>query len=541
MNCHTRQNSILDRLPLPAGEDFPEDIQRHLSSCPDCQSFYQEHARAIQSIRPLTTPSVPADFKDNLMRKIRSGEIHDRAAQPTPSRKNWFWKPVHIAALTTLILLFFFSFEPREWFRALWRNQPGLPADLRLAQAFASEFGFGDRSGVLYQSREIVFHPLKNYYGTNEQWYPVIVINEKGAIESVQVSFKTGHETKRVIEDESWYDYDRRCFVRTLSIDRQVFFINAYDDSGIVLTSQQDPSIKTGLQRATLNGFSLPQPEEFLNLGASLSPYWVGSDRVEIVNSITNKKYHGADVRQVKATIHANDDKYFRYYFDLTPDLNKILEINTFFHKVLLLTIQPNSIRKEYSASYRRDPDRIPVRLENTKKFRFKKQDILPYIRKTNLETVRESAWNGLLYSEPNTTHYALTNIVDSLDFGFPSQRMAVFEYTAPNLQPVFLLQAFSLNQHYGAKIKKMGSSIHTTKTGLHIWECPFLDSAADYILPVIQPFTEAQVHRCNGYLVEHPSGSYALLITGETIQNENVGQLLDSMTPLNAASAMRL
>ncbi|RJP35571.1 MAG: hypothetical protein C4527_00540 [Candidatus Omnitrophota bacterium] len=539
MNCHTYQNSILELLPLPSSEAIPEDIQRHLSTCPDCQRFYREHAQAVQSIRLTHSPLLSRDFKTNLMRKIRSGESPERIAPPVPAKIFQLWKPVYITALTVLILLLFFSFEPRQWFRALWHSQPGLPADIRLAQAFASEFGNGDRSGVLYQSREIVFQPLKDCYGKNEQWYPLMIINEKGTLASVKVSYRTSYETKRVIQDESWYDYDRHCFVRTLSLNQNVFFINAYDENGIVLTCEQTPSNEAVFQRTKVDGFSLPPPEEFLYLGADLSALWAGGDQVQIVNSITNKKYQGADVRQVKSTVQKNDGNYYRYYFDLTLDLNKILEINTFFHRVALLTIRPNFIRQESSGAYPRNLERIPVHMDSLKKFRFEKQDVPPYIRKTNMNEIHESAWNGLLYSESDSTHYSLANAIDILDFGFPSQRMVAFEYTAPDVQPVFLLQAFSINQNYGAKIKKMSQPIHRTRTGLHVWKCPILDSAAEHIIPVIQPFTDSQVNPYNGYLAEHPSGSYLLLITGETIQNTHVDQLLDSMTPLNASSTI--
>ncbi len=531
MNCHRIQNRILDWLPLPPGEDFPEDIRRHLMDCPDCQAFYREHAQAIEAIQPPAPPSLSTDFKANLMCRIRAGESQKEAIPLIPTARFKIGKPLFIGALSVVIVIGFILFDPQEWIPLIWNSGVSIPADLRLAQAFAGEITPAPRSGVLYQSREIVFQPQKNDYWQEKQWYPIAIIGEEGKIEYLKCSFSKEHDRKRIILDESWYDFDRRCFLRMLSIDRKVFFINAYDENGITLTCRRDSSTEISLQRFHVDRFALPQPEEFLNLAATLSAFWVDSADVKIVNSKTGKKHQGNPIQQVKSTIHKNDDCTYYYYFDLDRDTNSILEVNTFIHKTPLLTIRPVDTIGERASAYPRNINHIQLHKEYTKRFRFEKLNAPSYIRKIEWEDIRESVWEGFLYPESNSIHFPITGMASILDFGYPSKRMIASVFNVPGGQSVLLLQSFSLNQRYGSKLKMISHPVDKTKNkGWGVWKCPFLDSSVGQIVQIIQPDAASQLYDPHGYLLERMEGSYAILITSGAIRNEMFTQLLENL-----------
>jgi len=533
MKCRKVQNRILDLLPLSLEESLPVDILEHLSVCPECRSYYQEHEQAIQRIIPTISAPFPKEFNDQLMQRIRSEESKKTLSTVAHSRKASIWKPVYVTCLAILILTSFVFFNPNEWIQHIFRNNSKLPADVRLFNAFANEFSYSHHTGMLYQSSEVIFLPLTAFLGEEEQWYPITVINESGQIEIVKIGFKENHRKKRIIKDESWYDLDSSRFVRMLSIDQKVIFLNAFDGRQLFTTQKNSNNRGFSVERYTPVEFKIPQPEEFFGFAASLPALFADSKEVKMVNSISKKQIAGEPIQQIKTTVRKKDGSAYRYFFNITPSNNEVAEIHTFLYRTPLLTIIPNIIKSDDTPSFPYNFPKMPFDDNRANGIKIETSESPPLLKRITFAEMRENVWNDYLYIESSSVNPQLIEYSDMFDFGYPSKRVYLTTYYLPDGNPVILAQSYSLNMRYGRKIKDASQLIYSTKEGLKVWENRMTHIAAKQLAQFALSINEKPSNDdITGYLLEHPNGGFAYVVSNKKI-NSKLFRFLGCISPL--------
>ncbi len=506
---------------------------QHISTCSVCKSFYQEHEQAIERIRPTNPAPFPQKFNEDLMQRIRSQENTNSQRTAVTSKKTFLWKPVYVTGMAILILSFFVFSNPNEWIQYLLKNDAALSADIRLFNAFANEFSYSRHTGMLYQSNEVIFHPLKAFFGEEEQWYPITVINKSGQIEIVKIAFNENHRKKRIIKDESWYDLDSCRFLRMLSIDQKVFFLNAFDGKQLLTTQKNSNKSGFSVEIDTPVDFMIPQPGEFFGFMASLPAFFAESNDVKMVNSISKKQIDGEPIQQIKTTIKKNGEYAYRYYFNITPSNNEIAEIHTFLYRTQLLTIRPNTIVSENISSFPQNFSETRFDNDTANDINIEYSDIPPFSKRISLVEIRENVWSDYLYIEPDVVNRQLIEYSDMFDFGYPSKRAYLTTYWLPDGNPVILIQSYSLNMRYGEKIKGASKLIHSTKQGLNIWESPIIHKVAKQVSQFALSMTEKPLNdNIKGYLLEHPNGCFAYIVSKKTMDDELL-RFLARLSPL--------
>ena len=518
MNCERIQTILDDRLLFNTSAALPEDAKRHLQTCEACQRYRDEIQNTLTGIRPVCSVSVPPNLQARIMNDIRE---RDRAIAkkgfsiPIPPR---FRRPLFALGLTAFFVLLAPLIDVGIALKERWMAGSAIPANVLLSQAWAFEFASFRREGVVRFTNEITVEALPYDSLLVERWFPVCEVRADGQIVTKKIRFPKKHTQSYRIEDDTRYDFASRQFVRTLSIEGRVVYLNAFYGGAIYSLAQTPDGIHSVERNAVSESFQSPHPEEFLGLTAGLPSAFDEGDDVRTVNRGKGRLDDGTAVRVVRTKIHKSDDSYNYLVFNINEKTSHIEGMDRYLYRDRLVRFQIGVPEELGEARMQWNPQEFTIDENALDLMRIDDMSCQRGFMTSSLERMAAQMERDVYVPSTSPLDYGLKAVYDLFDLGSPSNRIFLTIYESGSGPDIVLVHSQSLNDIYGPKAKALSRHLYTSPNGTHVWSNPFSGLAARLVLQTASLALNEEVHpECSGYLLESGTGSFfGLAVNGK-------------------------
>jgi hypothetical protein len=408
-----------------------------------------------------------------------------------------------------------------------------IPAFTLVNRAYAAEAAIFNAGPVVHMVNEIAVKPADDGRSETGAWLPLVSLQASGKPRINQLTLPARAGEGYMLVDECWYEQATGRFRRQITKEGRPIFGNSFDGQA---TYSLDAAGEGGaqVQRMPVTaGFEPPKsPALILGMSAGLPSYIDEKNKDLVTDAGKTVLPDGAAARQVRLGYRGPDGKPLPGYVLVTIRTDD----NTIAHIEMVLENKPvyDARRAKTETLAAANVAWDLTDLAGAKK----PAGTSPQIA---MDMVKPDVTPAAMAEHADFATYLFKTapawapkrfIVDALDIASPPKRMFIVVYQATDGRHVVLVQAPTYNQ-IGTSKQSLGKVVYTSPRGVKVYSSDKDKWLAGILLQSARMYMQAgPAEDRTGYLLETPEGTYPALAVNGKLSDEEMHQLVDSLTP---------